>query len=405
MATTIRTNLSSQDFGNLWLKYRDEGQRLIDAEVDPLRDSTLYGGIWLENRDRYRDPRRADFEALHDAQAPDADNAAISITVIHDGEVIYQRGTGEANTSTGRAAHSGTVYAIASISKVIGGTLAALLESKAALQDGTPIALDLSQPARSYIPELPAHHTYTVEQLTSHLSCIGHYPHYNQELDDSTLEKLEEHQYYTALSAARDLWEVDLLPNCTPGMSRTYTTHAFTFLGAALESATGRDLQTLLETELFEPQGLKQTRVMYQADGLVDDAQRADLVRNENNSWKLLGGGIESSTNDIARFGWQLMNGEIVDEDTLVNRLWSPQSADCQFGDSGRCINGVGWRLIIDSQGRRVAYHDGSLNRQVSALWTYPDDQLVIALITNDNTWLQSGSTLLGALADIALAN
>ena len=67
LATTIRTNLSSQDFGNLWLKHRDEGQRLIDAEVDPLRDSTLYGGIWLENRDRYRDPRRADFEALHDA--------------------------------------------------------------------------------------------------------------------------------------------------------------------------------------------------------------------------------------------------------------------------------------------------------------------------------------------------
>ena len=405
LATTIRTNLSSLDFGNLWLTYRDEGQRLIDAEADILSGSQLYGGVWLENRDRYRDPRRADFVAFHDAQALNAGYPAISITVIHHGEVIYRRGVGVAIESTGQVAHSNTVYPIASISKVIGSTLAALLEREGVLRDGTPIALDLSQPARSYIPELPAHHTYTVEQLTAHRSCVGHYPHYNQELNQAIRDKLEGHQYYTALSAARDLWAVDLLPGCTPGMSRNYTTHAFTFLGAALEGATGRDLQTLLETEIFEPHGLTQTRVMYQADGLVEDAQRADLLRTENNSWKLLGGGIESSTHDIANFGWKVMTQQVVDEETLVNRLWTPLSDNCQFGDGWLCINGVGWRLILDSRGRRVAYHDGSLSGQVSALWTYPDDQLVIALMTNDNTWIDDGNALLTALADIALGN
>ena len=98
------------------------------------------------------------------------------------------------------------------------------------------------------------------------------------------------------------------------------------------------------------------------------------------------------------------MHGQIVDEETLWNRLWTPLRPNCDFGDRGVCITGLGWWLINDVRGRRVAYHNGGLDGPVAALWNYPDDELVIALLTNDNSWIDVTESLITAIADIALA-
>src|SRR5690606_13357540 len=130
-----------------------------------------------------------------------------------------------------------------------------------------------------------------------------------------------------------------------------YSTHAFTFVGAVLEGATGKNLNDLFNDELFGPYNLGSMRVQFEDAALPFNRLRATPYRTQDavhtpgttdfidpphpvnnpnvatsysdNSWKVIGGGIETSTYDLARFGWKVLNAEILSANARDNRLWT----------------------------------------------------------------------------------
>jgi CubicO group peptidase (beta-lactamase class C family) len=424
-AAAVRTNRTSLGFANLWRQYRDEGYRIVDLEQYEVSGSERFGGIWIENADRFRYQHKA---ALNNAvssyqqnQGPSGAIPGLSVVIIQDGDVVYRRGFGNADVDAGKVAHSQTVYSAASVSKVIGGTLAARLEAEDQLQDGTPVDLNLADSTKVYLPSIPSHHDHTLEQLTAHLGCVGHYQCGNNPGGYCTYPgtsdaEMRATHYRLTQGAASAMWNTALIDSvfftnsgivvgCTIGSDRRYSTPGFTLLGAAMEVSTGMPLDDLLERELAVPFGLTSMRAQFAQAALPANYERAlpyDSSGTEtiytNSSWKVLGGGIEVNTLDLARFGWMVLDAEIVDEPTRETRLWAPV---CTTSGGGACMNGIAWVLGTDVPGRRFADHGGSWSGAASHLRVYRDDGLVIAVMSNQRR--HNPSALVGQLANIIL--
>lgn len=442
LATAVRTNRSHDHFTNWWRQYSDEGYRLVDQE----HYGDLYAGIWLENSDRFRYPKKDaiddhidGYRTAHQYYDEDRDLPGISVAIVKDGALLYRRGFGYARLAywsgfssedTERKAHARTVYCAASISKAIGGTLAARLEAEGRLRDGTPLEqeLDLDANIREYFDEvearlpggfgtatipLPDQHDYPVRYLFSHLACI---PHYSTDPGFSNSDMGTD--YETATDAAARLWTADLVYGCEVGQDREYSTHAFTIAGALLEKVTGRSITRLIEEEIREPLGLRSTRSMFHGGEMTPDAHRAlpygdDAQPNDyrDNSWKVLGGGIESTAEDLAWFGWRVLDGQMVDDDVRENRLWAPIDDDaCEDwnGDpspstssNSICHNGVGW-AYGRRHGHDVWQHGGTSSEGFGTyLSVFEDEGLAIAMMSN-MSWGSGRGDRWGLINDLA---
>ena len=405
-AFEIRTDRTALDYANLWRTYRDQGFRIADFEHYEGGSGPLYGGIWIENAERFRYPRKGAIDAAIDSYMQANAVTGLSVAVIQGGTTIYRRGVGFADVDAGTVAHGETVYGTASVSKVIGATLAAKLEAEGVLRDGTTFTLDMSEPVSTYLDDLPSHHTQTVEQLSAHLGCVAHY-------DTTPAIANQTTHYDTALDAAESIWDVGVVTAttsggpCTIGSTRSYSTPAFTLLAAVLEEATGRTVVQLLEQELFAPNGLSSMRVQMASGSDVPDYERTvrysdagAALGSIDNTWKVFGGGIEASAVDLARFGWRLLDGRIVDPAVRDGRLWTPVDATCANPGGGTCRNGVGWELRTVG-GRRVAEHGGSWSGSRSHLRVYRDDDVVIAVLSNRRG--HAPSALVTTIGDIVL--
>lgn len=373
-AYQVRTDRTETGFANLWRDYRDQGYRLVDFERYQTENGDRYGGVWVENNARYRYGKKSQIDEVVQTYLEDNDLPGISVSVMQNGQSIYRRGFGFADVANGLWAHSETKYNAASVSKVIGGTLAAKLEEQQQLENGSAFYLDLGDATSSYVPTLPSFHTHTVDELLSHTACVGHY-------DTTPVVANQTTHYANATAAVDSIDNIGLVSGCTPGLQYSYSTAGFTFVAAALEGATGRTINSLLTTELFSPHDLTNMRVQFAGINLVSDYERAVPYNNDNtptsysdSSWKVLGGGIETSAYELTRFGAKLLNGEIINATTRDNRLWSQVNA---YSNTG-----LAW--IRGSQGgKRIVDHSGSWTGANSYIRIYRDDGVVIAIMSN----------------------
>lgn len=373
----VRTNRSERDYANLWREYNDKGYRLVDFE----REGNSYAGIWVQNNTNILSyQHKTKLNNLISAYQTTNNLPGLSVAIIENGQMLYKRGFGFANINDNKKAWSRTVYLQASVSKVIGGTIATKLASNGRLENGKEITLDLGENTATYLTNiktssgktvsLPVEHEHTVEQLFSHLSCIRHY--------SNGPEPIEKH-YTKAIDALTQIWDASFFPNCTVGTSRNYSTHALTYAAAVLEAVSGQSTAQLIENEIAKPYNLSSMRAMYGKKNLPKNYERAQAYSSANNkinyqenSWKIFGGGIESSTSDLARFGWKVLNGEIINATDRDSILWTRVNPNE--------VNGIGWQ--IRSSGN-IIDHEGLANGARSILRIHRAENVVIAINTN----------------------
>lgn len=392
-AWSVRSDRTLKGFLNAHRRNLDAGYRLIDYEAYEMDGGTRYAGVWAENDPRYRFPFRTIVDDSIEAYRSAHGVPGISVVVVQGGDVVYRRGFGWADSAGAKAAHAGTIYLTASVSKVIAGTLAARLEEQG--------RIDLRKPTRDYVPTLAlaAHHTHTLEQLLSKTGCVWHY----EEGPEPGAR-----YYEFRMAALIQIWNNKLLRGCTPGQHYHYSTHGFTFLGAAIEAELGKPIAEVLTDELSRPFNLATLRAMtpgknaavaaagdFASITLPDyDLARAYAVVNgrsalrayEWNSWKILGGGIQSNALDLARFGWLSFDGSLVSDSVRDNRLWSPLTNGAVAWDTTTNVRrtALAWNLSGSAgNSNRVAWHTGSATGARAFLGVYRDDDLVIAILSN----------------------
>ena len=127
-----------------------------------------------------------------------------------------------------------------------------------------------------------------------------------------------------------------------PGKQFLYSTHAYTVLGAALESAAKKSFRQLVLDEITTKHNLPTLRPEARSQA---DPERATLYKNiapqngpndtkpniknvpakpDNISWKGPGGGLESTAPDLCRFGIKLLDGSLLQK-TSTKQLWTPR--------------------------------------------------------------------------------
>lgn len=352
-----RRDLTATDFANWWHRYSDEGYRLVSYDRYATAGGTRYAGIWRQNSDRPAWSKRSTVDARVQSELDTHNVPGISAAIIQNGQLRYLRGFGSADLAANEWLDSGHVLGLASVSKAVSGTMAVRLAEQN--------KISVNKKVSTYLPGLPAQHTYTVEQVASNRGCVQHYNE-GSGFGNAT-------PYTTALSSAQAFWNDPLV--CTVGTEH-YSTHGYTIMCAALEAATGKNHRDLIEAELTNPLQLGTLRPQRLEDSGVRRARRYSdsnaPIATPDETAKICGGGMESSVHDLAEFGRKVLAGQVV----------NPADRDAMWHPANGWDYAYGWNNdVVD--GHRIVAKNGANAGAQAYLRIYPNDGVVVALLSN----------------------
>ncbi|MEX2016726.1 MAG: serine hydrolase domain-containing protein [Candidatus Hydrogenedentales bacterium] len=291
----------------------------------------------------------------------------LSVAVVRDGELIWAKGYGLADVENEVAASEDTVYAWASVSKLV--TAAGALKL---VEQG---AIDLHKPVQTWCPLFPEKPwPITPHHLLSHQSGIRHWRGF---------EETGNTRHFTGISQTFRSFKDDALL-FEPGTNHEYSTPAFNVLGCVIEGASDQEFLEYMAAAVFEPAGMTKTGVddaraviPNRADGYEyarDGLQRGAL---HDTSIKVPGGGLAGPATDLARFAAALFQGALLNDETR-ELVWT-QTA---LADGTPTIRGYGCN-VDDEKGRRVVWQIGGVPGFSGILYLVPEQQAAVALLTN----------------------
>jgi serine beta-lactamase-like protein LACTB len=228
----------------------------------------------------------------------------VSVAVVQNGQPVWSVGFGMADLEDSAPATSSTLYRLGSISKSI--TAVAILQL---YEHGK---LDLDAPVQKYCPAFPQKDSpITSRQLLAHLSGIRHHNDNGKGdvPDDSA-------RHFATMEESLQLFASDPLLS-KPGAQFHYSTYGYTVLGCVLEGAASQKYVDFIRENVLRPAAMEHTQAddffaiiphrtrWYHRDktGAVHNAGVLD------SSYKIPGGGLISSADDMANFEAALLAG------------------------------------------------------------------------------------------------
>jgi CubicO group peptidase (beta-lactamase class C family) len=301
-----------------------------------------------------------------------------ALVVGRHGRLVHLRGYGRIDhPASAPAVDPATLFDLASLTKVVGTTTAAMILE----EEGR---LDLDRRVVEYLPEFdaPDKASITLRLLLEHRGGLEAFaPLFN------TFRGREQY-----------LEQINRRPlRRAPGTATEYSDWDLILLQLAIERVTGQGLDVFLQERVFGPLGMERTRFNPPAEWLPRiaaterDAQgRPGLIHGEvhdPNAWAIGGvaghAGLFGTAEDLAVFAQTLLNGGVyggvrVVRPATVARWTAPQV----FGSS----RALGWDTPSgqSSAGRffgPLSY--GHTGYTGTSLWIDPGRDLFVVLLTN----------------------
>ncbi len=291
----------------------------------------------------------------------------LSIAISRHGQVIFAEGFGYADLESRSPVTPDTRFRTASVAKVITATALGRLWQEGRVQ--------LDVPVQEYVPAFPVKAwPVTARQLAGHLSGVPHY---------SNADSIERRFYPSVRDALGVFAHADLVAE--PNTRYRYSTHGFTLLSAVIEGAADAPFLDYLHAAVLAPLGMRSTGPDLRARPPVEmatlyawrDGQLIRVPSPEDPSYKWAGGGLISTPTDLTRLADGYFNGHL--DSATVSLLWTSQ----RLASGNETGVGLGWRSGRDMAGRRVLEHAGSMEGARTVVSIFPDDRLVVALMTN----------------------
>jgi CubicO group peptidase (beta-lactamase class C family) len=315
---------------------------------------------------------------------------AVSIAIVQNGQPVWSSGFGMSDLEDFAPATSSTLYRLGSISKSI--TAVAILQL---YERGK---LDLDAPVQKYCPAFPQKDSpITSRQLLGHLAGIRHY---NKDGKGDVPEDSARH--FASMQESLQLFASDPLLS-KPGTQFNYSTYGYTLLGCVLEGAASQKYFDFVRENVFRPAAMDHTQVddffaivphrtrWYHRD-------KTGAVRNAgvlDSSYKIPGGGLISSADDMANFEVALLADKLLKRSTR-DLMW----AIVQPTEGKPSRYALGW-FIADKFGVHTAGHSGGQQGTDTDFVIVPDRSLGVVVLANmDNV---NTSALADSLLKITL--
>jgi D-alanyl-D-alanine carboxypeptidase len=249
-----------------------------------------------------------------------------SVAIAIDGKIVWLGQSGTTNLRTGSPVTAGTMFSLASVTKMFVAVMVVRLSEEGALRLDEPITNLMP----SYVPD--ARHV-TVSELLGHTSG---YP--DDENDPVVLRWLDNPNF---LWTRDDIMKREPPPTFKPGSRFSYCNSCYVMLGSVIEKASGAPVGTEFERFITDPLRLQSEadfdrlpefapRIArgydLQHGKLVDTFDGAHVLGIPTSVWGPVwtDGGIVATAQGVARFTDALFGGHIVSAKSLREMLDPP---------------------------------------------------------------------------------
>jgi CubicO group peptidase (beta-lactamase class C family) len=320
-----------------------------------------------------RDARFEEVRALIERTIREDGLASVAVSVAHRGEFIWEEGFGWADRERQVRATPHTPYSTASISKPITATAIMILAER-----GT---LDIGRPANEYLAPAGRMRAYegraedaTVRRLLAHTAGLPlHYQFFY------------ENGGYAVPPSDESIHRFAIIVH-PPGARHVYSNIGYGVLDRIVERVSGQSYADFLQREIFTPLGMHRSSVGIRP-GLEEFAAARYGMRQERLPFYDFdhpgASAVYASAHDLVRFGLFHMGTPLPDQHAIVTPETRAAMQRRETPAGSPRGYGLGWIITDDYRGYHQIAHSGGMPGVSTQLQLYPDEQLVIAVVTN----------------------
>lgn len=313
-----------------------------------------------------------EMQKLVDAGVPGA-----SVAVGVKGKLVWSAGYGLANVEHQVPVTPLTRFRVGSVAKAMTAVAMGQLYEQG--------KLDLDAPISRYLPALADKPVadVTTRALASHRAGVRHY---REDGSDYLVTR-----HFDTVFEGLSLFVDDPLI-AAPWQQFTYTSHGYNLLSAVLESAAKTDYLSMMRKQIFAPMLLQHTVADQVSQVIQHRSAPYQLGQNNqvqnapftDNSYKWAGGGYVSTPEDLVRFGYGVLNDEVISAETRALLWTQPELPD---GSVAEQDYGLGWFLYAprEDETARLSWvgHGGGSVGGNTLFQIQPEKQIVVAVVCN----------------------
>lgn len=309
------------------------------------------------------------------------------VLITKKGQIIYEKGFGNANLELNVTVKPEMVFRIGSITKQF--TAAAILQ----LVDKGQISLTDS--IQKFIKGFHFKgKTITIENLLTHTSGIKGY----EQIDAKVPNAIRVDFPIKTIIDSLDKLTLEFEPNT----KYNYSNSNYFLLGYIIEQVSGKTYQQYLKEYIFQPAGLNST--YYENQTQIIPNRTSGYSYSDGNYWNAdfismslvySAGALLSNVSDLYKLHQALYNGQIIRKETLLKAITRYKLADGQQIDYGYGF------FIRNENGTNSIGHGGAIDGFRATAIYYPDQDIYISCLLNSDK--DNEAKFLQSIANIIL--
>jgi len=303
-------------------------------------------------------------------------NFSGGLLIVKEGGEIFSKGYGWADKDKKIPFTPSTLASIGSITKAF--TASAIMK----LVEQNKLSLD--DQLRKYFPTIPADKAIiTIQQLLTHSS--GFHEFLKQ--DGGDYEKINTEEFLKRAFAEPLAFK--------PGEKAVYTNVGFSILGIIIEQVSGLDYEQFLQTNLFQPLGIKNIgyhypvksnetiAIGYQSGKIWGTHQQHFEKAGGGPYWNLkANGGLEVSLDEMFLWVNSFANHTILSESN-IQKMFNAYIQE--EGYNGLSSFGYGCNISQSRRNTKMVMNGGSNGIYFARIVRLPEEGLVFYMVTNES--------------------
>jgi CubicO group peptidase (beta-lactamase class C family) len=308
------------------------------------------------------------------------------VLVAKNGQIVFEEYKGFVDPRTQRDSITpATPFHLASVSKTFTGMATMKL-----WEEGK---LNIDDPVSKYLPGFPLEGV-TVRLLLNHRSGIPKYDHYMGEMGWDKHKMVSNQDVLDFLIA-----NYKKIPIAKANHGFSYSNTNFALLALIIEKVSGTTYPDYLKKTFFDPLGMKDSYVFT----LADSARYMPSFYYNNREYRfefldaVYGDkNVYSTVRDLLKWDQALKNENFFKKSTLEQAY-----AGYSFEKPGTHNYGLGWRMYLLNNGKKLVYHNGWWHGNRTSFYRMTDENAtIIALSNNDNRYVYKVKELADIFGD-----
>lgn len=306
-----------------------------------------------------------------------------AVAIVKDDQILWMKGYGKKQAGTDKYVDAYTVFRLGSLSKGFTGVLSSILAKDS--------LLDLDAPVHQYIPEFNMYYPQYTEQVKvrnvlSHTAGFPYHTYTNMIEQGLTMNQL-----IPLMKKVR--------PVAKPGEIYSYQNAAFSLAGEAMQKATGKTFEALLQERIFKPLNMQFASASYFNMTSNPNIAKPHVIGRRGVLERPItkkyynaapAGGVNASISDMANWMTCLLGHrpDVADFQTL-ERTFTPQihtplerSIRYEYAGAKSMAYGLGWRVLQTEEDVYVL-HGGFVNGFRNEISINRDKGVAICVLTN----------------------